>query len=204
MISKENNLGGFFKSPFFISYLITDPKEYGDKISIFERNLRNNLSNNSVDFVCFRDKETKDIKSLVNSFIKISKEFNINKILINSNIELALKYGFDGVHLTSNQFNDIKTAKKNKLFTIISCHTEDEIKLAKKLKSDAVTYSPIFYKENKGKPKGVDDLKNIVLKYQTKDFKIIALGGIINNKQIETIKNTQVSGFASIRYFISL
>ena len=201
MIDSHLKKEAYFKPPFFISYLITDPSEYGNTIEVFEKNLTKSLSSTKVDMVCFRDKETKDIKKLALLFLKISKKFNIPKIIINSDLNLCLELGFDGIHLTSNQFDLIKTAKKNNLYTIISCHSEDEIKSAKQLGIDAVTYSPIFYKQNKGEPKGIKKLQNIVKKYQNKNFTIVALGGIIDNNHVEQIKTTNANGFASIRYF---
>jgi len=189
--------------PFFISYLITDPQEYGDTLENFEKNLTNTLLRNQVDMICFRDKETKDIKFLAKGCQKIAKEFHIEKVILNGNIPLALSLQYDGVHLTSTQFDEIKTAKSQGLYTIISCHSEEEVKKAKLLGADAVTYSPIYYKENKDKPKGCESLKNLVTKYQDENFKIIALGGIVNQQQIQEVQNTHCSGFASIRYFVN-
>ncbi len=190
-------------SPFFYSYLITDPIEYGNNLELFSNNLTNSLKNNKVDIVCFRDKQSKDIELLAKECLEISKRFGIKKVLINNDIKLALKLGFDGVHLTSAQFDEIKGAKGKKLYTIISCHNEQEIIKAKEYKADAVTFSPIFYKEDKGHPKGCDILKKIVEKYQDDSFKIIALGGIIDDIHIKHIRNTDCSGFASIRYFVN-
>lgn len=62
-----------------------------------------------------------------------------------------------------------------------------------------VTYSPIFTTPNKGTPKGCEELEKIV---QSVDIPVIALGGIISEQQIDQIKSTKASGFASIRYFI--
>lgn len=191
----------FNKPPFFISYLITDPKEYGDDIETFSKNLKNSLSKYNVDIVCFRDKETSNIKELAKTCLRISKQFNIPKVLINTNIDLAIEAGFDGVHLTSNQFDKIKTSKEKSLYTIISTHTQDEVNIAKINGADAITYSPIFYKENKGEPKGLENLTKVVNTYQDDNFRIIALGGIIDGEHINKIKTTKASGFASIRYF---
>lgn len=190
-------------SSFFYSYLITDPVEYGDTPKKLENSLSKSFLKHKIDIVCFRDKTSKDIESLAKTCLETSKKFNIEKVLINGNIGLALKLGFDGVHLTSTQFNQIKKAKTNNLFTIISTHKEDEIKLAKDHGANAVTYSPVFYKENKGNPKGCDNLKEMVHKYQDDNFSIIALGGIIGDKEVDEIKKTDAKGFASIRYFKS-
>lgn len=188
-------------SPFFYSYLITDPEYYGSDEVTFQKNLTEVLQTHSVDILCFRDKITQEIKPLAQSCLETAKKFNIPKVLINGNIDLALELGFDGVHLTSTQFSLIPEAKKQNLFTLISCHSEDEIKLAKGYKANGVTYSPIFFKENKDTPKGCDLLVQMVQNYQEEDFLIIALGGITTKQRIEKVQETCCSGFASIGYF---
>ena len=191
------------KSFFFSSYLITDPIVFGDTEESLSSNITKSLSKHKVDMLCFRDKKSLNINALAKTTLHISKQFNVSKVLINGDISLAIKLVFDGVHLASTQFEDIKLAKRYNLFTIISCHNEDEVKLAKALGCDAVTYSPIFFKEDKGVPKGVDNLKRVIAKFQDENFSIIALGGIITDKQIEEVRSTSASGFGSIRYFKS-
>jgi len=188
-------------SPFFYSYLITDPTEYGLDLSIFEKNLTKVLQSHNVDILCFRDKINKDIKPIAKSCLEIARKFGIKKVLINGSRTLAKELGFDGVHLTSSQFDEITKAKEQKLFTFISCHSEDEIKFAKKNGADGVSYSPIFYKVDKGNPKGCLKLVNIVKKYQSNTFSIFALGGITEPSKVEEVKKTGCSGFASITYF---
>lgn len=206
---KDNNLklekGSYLNSPFFINYFITDPIMYdnnSDNIEQFKKNLKYSLDNYNIDIICFRDKENKNTTKLAQIFLEISKKYKISKILINRDIKKAINLGFDGIHLTSNQFQDIEIAKKNNLYTIISCHTEDEIILAKNNNIYAITYSPIFFKKNKGVPKGIKELSNIISKYQTDKFKIIGLGGIVSKNEVLEIENTKAYGFASIRYFL--
>ncbi|BFU77648.1 hypothetical protein ALC152_08630 [Arcobacter sp. 15-2] len=189
------------KSPFFISYLITDPDEFGTTPEELKRNLSKALMHFEVDILCFRDKKSIKKKILAQTCLEIGRKYKVPKILINSEIELCTELGFDGIHLNSSQFYLLKDMKKNELFTIISCHTEEDILLAKKYKSDAVTYSPIFFKKDKGKPKGLDNLKDIVSKYQQEDFLVIALGGIIDAENVKSVIQTGAKGFASIRYF---
>jgi thiamine-phosphate pyrophosphorylase len=172
-----------------IKYAITDPKYYS-------LNYLQQL-NNSADFVLLREKTTKDYKNLAKEFINNTKEFNYKKIL-HQDYTLAKELNAYGVHLTSKQFNDIKKAKELGLFVVISTHSFKEIELAVKLGADAVTFSPIFYTPNKGEPKGIEALKEAVKKY---NIKIIALGGIVSQKEIEEIQKANPWGFASIRYF---
>lgn len=183
-----------------ISYLITDPKYYSNDAIVFEENLRKALNENKVDIVCFRDKTSKNFKELAKIFVAVCKELNIEKILINENYKLAKKLNATGVHLTSQQFEKIKKAKELDLYTIISCHNYTEIEKAQNLFVNAITYSPIFLSPNKGEPKGVDKLKEATSIYE--DMDIIALGGIIDDKQVDKISKTKAYGFASIRYFV--
>jgi len=86
------------------------------------------------------------------------------------------------------------------LYVIISTHTHEEALKAQTLGADAITYSPIFPSPNKGEPKGLEDLKEIVDKIE---IPIFALGGITTEEQVNTVLATGAYGFASIRYFIS-
>jgi len=183
-----------------IKYLITDPKYYTNDEKEFEEVLINVLNKHQIDIACFRDKESANFEEIAKIFIKTCKEKNITNILLNGNYLLAHKLNATGVHLTSTQFDDIKKAKELGLYVIISCHTFEDIKKAIDYQAHAVTYSPIFETPNKGLPKGIEILKEAVDMY--KNINIIALGGIINEKQIEQISKTKAYGFASIRYFV--
>lgn len=184
----------------FISYLITDPKYYSNNEELFKKNLLKFLSKHKVSFACFRDKESSNFKELAKIFVETCREFNIEKVLINSDYTLAHELGANGVHLTSSQFDDIKKAKDLNLYTIISCHSFSDIEKASQRHVNAVTYSPIFKTPNKGEPKGIDNLRQAVKLYE--DMDVIALGGIVSDEQVEQIKKTNAFGFASIRYFI--
>ncbi|RXK13314.1 thiamine phosphate synthase [Halarcobacter mediterraneus] len=183
-----------------ISYLITHPEYYSNDPTLFERNLRKVLETKKVNMACFRDKTSLNYEELATLFVNICKEFNIERVLLNENYQLAKKINAHGVHLTSKQFNDIQKAKDLDLYTIISCHNFTDIENAQKKHINAVTYSPIFISPNKGEPKGIAELRELVRAYE--DLDIIALGGIISKESIELISKTKAYGFASIRYFV--
>lgn len=182
------------------SYLITDPSYYGTMPETIESALDVIYSHNFPDFALFRDKQTSDYRTLAQTFITISREYKIPHILLHGDYVLAEELGADGVHLTSTQFDAIPEAKKRGLYVIISTHTHEEALKAQELGADAITYSPIFDSPNKGEPKGLEDLKEIVDKIRVPIF---ALGGITTEEQINAVSTTGVYGFASIRYFIS-
>ena len=183
-----------------LHYLITDPKYYSNDRDLFRKNLEKVLKTKKVDMACFRDKESENFEILAQIFVQTCKEFNIKKILINGNYSLVHSLGATGVHLTSTQFDEIKEAKELNLYTIISCHTFNDIEKALNSYCNAVTYSPIFDTPNKGEPKGITTLKEAISLYE--DIDIFALGGIVKQEHVEQISKTKACGFASIRYFI--
>jgi thiamine-phosphate pyrophosphorylase len=151
------------------------------------------------DMVVYRDKLTSNYNDNAKLFLLKSKKLSFDKILLHSNVTLAYKLKADGIHLTSGQFDEIKYAKDLGLFVVISTHTKKEATKAEELGADMITFSPIFTTPNKGEPKGVERLKELVLELS---IPVLALGGILTSKQIELCKDSGAEGFASIRYFL--
>ncbi len=182
------------------SYAITDPKYYGERPNDLKESLEKLLIKKSADFICFRDKQTSQYALLAEIFLFTCKKLNFKRALLHGDIKLSIELGAYGVHLTSKQLNLIPQAKFHGLFCVVSTHTKEDIALAYKLGADAVTYSPIYPSPNKGKPKGLKDLKMLISQF---DMKIIALGGIIEDKQIAEIEKSGAYALASIRYFLN-
>ncbi|MGB6018221.1 MAG: thiamine phosphate synthase [Sulfurimonadaceae bacterium] len=181
------------------SYLITDPKFYSDDSEIFRSSLQDVLAKHQPDFALYRDKNTPNYAGMAEAFLDVSLQFKNTKALLHGDVDLAAKLNAFGVHLTSQQFDEIEKAKALGLFTVISCHSEEEILEAQKRGADAVTYSPVFSTPDKGEPKGLEDLQHIVDKIS---LPIIALGGITTPEQVKAVEKSGAYGFASIRYFI--
>ena len=181
-----------------ISYLITDPKYYTNDPNKFSQILNESLKKNHVDIACFRDKVSLNQIELSLIFFDICKKHKIKKIIINSNINFAFKYKFDGVHLTSSQLNQIRKAKSLNLFVITSSHNNNELTISQKYGANMTTFSPIFSTPDKNKPLGCEYLKKIINQYK---IPIIALGGIISEEHLSKIRAMDAYGFASIRFF---
>lgn len=180
-------------------YLITSREFYTDTPAVFRSILQEQLKTHLPDYALYRDKSNPNYEKQAEDFIDVCNQFQNIKCFLHQNIKLAKTLNAYGVHLTSNQLHEIKQAKKLGLQVIISTHNFEEVKKAKDFGADYVTYSPIFHSPNKGVPKGIEDLKK--LQKEVKNMKIFALGGIINETQIEEILQTDIYGFASIRYF---
>jgi len=175
------------------SYFITDPSIIGSTPTSLKQSLPLIIEKYAPDYVCLRDKTSSCYEDLALEFMKVHGS---HKTLLNSHVDLAISLGAFGVHLTSLQYDEIPRAKEAGLYVIASTHSYEEA--SKAHLADAITYSPIFASPNKGKPKGLGDLKEIMGKIKTNIF---ALGGITSEAQIKQIQDTGVHGFASIRYF---
>jgi len=176
-----------------IAYAITDPNELKKNNPLYLNNLAR------ADWVLYRNKESLDYRSDAIDFLDKMKNRD-SKLLLHQDYKLAASLGVWGVHLTATQARDISKAKALGLYTIISTHTQEEITIATQEGADAVTFSPIFATPNKGEPKGVELLKEVVA---TSKINIIALGGIVSLEQIDAVREAGAFAYASIRYFVN-
>ncbi len=179
-------------------YLITSKEFYTDNPVTFRKTLQKQMLLYLPEYALYRDKSNPCYDIQASHFVDVCKQFKIVKSFIHQKIDLASKLGATGVHLTSSQIYLIPLAKEKNLEVIVSTHTLDEVLKAQNLGADAVTYSPIFASPGKGKPKGLVNLKDILSKC---NIKVFALGGVVEAKHIEMLEQTDVYGFASIRYF---
>jgi thiamine-phosphate pyrophosphorylase len=120
------------------------------------------------------------------------------KLLINDRADIALAANADGVHLTANSLSaEIIRAGFPKDFIVgVSTHSLEKVFEAKNQGADFVTFSPIFHSPDKGKPVGLNALREVCEKMG--NFPVIALGGIdeTNYRQVLEIAD----GFAAIRF----
>ena len=179
-------------------YLITSREYYTDTPAVFRNILHEQFQEHMPHYALYRDKSNPNYDIQAAHFVEVCKQFEDIKSFIHQKVALAKELGADGVHLTSTQFDEITKAKDLGLEVIVSTHSLEDVLQVQKLGADAITYSPIFASPNKGEPKGIENLKNLLKKV---DVKVFALGGIITQEQIEKIAQTKAYGFASIRYF---
>jgi len=181
------------------SYLITNRQFYTDTPAVFRSVLHAQFVKFLPDFALYRDKNNPNYAVQAEHFIEVCNQFEGIKGLIHRDVALAHQLNAFGVHVTSQQFEQITKAKELGLYVIASTHNEAEITEALSYGADAVTYSPIFTTPLKGDPKGLEDLKEITGKIKTNIF---ALGGILTLDQVKQCELNGAYGFASIRYFI--
>ena len=179
-------------------YLITSREFYTDTPAVFRKILHEQFIKHLPDFALYRDKTNPNYKTQAEHFVEVCNQFMDIKSFIHRDYNLAVKLHADGVHLTSLDLDDISEAKSLGLEVIVSTHTQEEVLIAAKNGADYVTYSPIFSTPNKGEPKGIEELQELLDKV---DIKVFALGGIIDEIQVQEVEKTSAFGFASIRYF---
>ena len=179
-------------------YLITSPEFYTDTPAIFTQKLHEQILKHKPDYILYRDKQTTHYKEIAKAFLGVAIQYKNIKAFLHTDVELASELNAYGIHLPSTAFSEIKEAKDSGLKVIISTHTKEEVLNAESIGTDYVTYSPIFATPNKGKPKGVDELKALVAQTQ---IKVFALGGIVKQGEVDLIEQSAAYGFASIRYF---
>jgi len=179
-------------------YLITSREFYTDTPAVFRNILHEQCVEHLPDYALYREKSNPNYDIQAAHFVEVCLQFENLKSFIHRDADLARKLNAVGVHLTSTQFDEIEYAKSLGLEVIISTHTHEEVLAAQSLGADAVTYSPIFSSPGKGDAKGVDDLKELLLK---SDINVFALGGVVADEQAREIEKTSCYGFASIRYF---
>ncbi len=175
-----------------IKYAISDPKFYSNLDYAFNHFFRLKKA----DMILFRDKISHNYDDLAAKFIKFRS--NNLKFLAQNDINLVCKLGFDGIHFSSDSIHLLKDTPKN-LIKIASTHNIQEIELANQYGADFITFSPVFSTPNKGEPKGLELLEEVV---KISTSKVIALGGIVSKEQIDSVMRCGVAGFASIRYFV--
>jgi len=177
-----------------IAYAITDPS------TLNFQTLKTDVERfaKKANMIVYRDKANANYNNDAKEFIVEGRKYSFDKILLHTDYILAHSLKADGVHLKSTQFTDIAKAKALNLFVVVSTHTFDEAFSAQRLGADMITFSPIFVTLNKGEPKGLTVLKEVI---SMLSIPVIALGGIVTKEHIDSCEKNGAEGFAAIRYF---
>jgi len=178
-----------------IAYAITDP-------SIFSFDTLNSdlqrIRKAGATMILYRDKGVVDYSERAARFVPAARQAGFDRILLHDRPDLARELGADGVHLSSGSMELLSRLQENSLLTLVSTHNLDEALRAQRMGAGMVTLSPLFASPGKGTPLGEECFEAIVRQLQ---IPVIALGGILGQKEIERALALGAVGFASIRYF---
>jgi len=127
--------------------------------------------------------------------VKFCKNNN-RKIFISNEVNLAIKYNFDGLYIPAfNRLAYSQKFKKKPNFKIIgSAHNYQEIIIKEKQGCEEIFISPIFFNKKNKSFLGVIKFNFLGL---TTRRKIIALGGM-NQRNIKRLLCTKSKGYAGI------
>lgn len=153
-----------------------------------------------VTFVQVREKN-KSQQDFLNIAKKIKKVTDIYKIplVINDNIDIAIKINADGIHIGQGDISCLE-ARKILGFDKIIGVTVSNLEEAKEAISNGATYLGVgaIYKSNTKKDAiivGTEELKKIV-DYST--IPVVVIGGI-NKDTIPKLRGIKIDGYAMIR-----
>ena len=178
-------------------YAITDRKQYKKPLLYqIEEILR---SKTQMIQIREKDLSSRELLYLCKQIKCIMKKYKNSCLIINERVDVAILCSADGVHLPENSF-DIRDIKNKFPYLIVgkSCHNLECVKNVEKEGADYIVFSPIFYVPNKGEPKGLEKLREVVNEVKVP---VYALGGI-NKNNIEKVFKTGVFGVAGIRLFL--
>ena len=181
-----------------LRYAVTDPSWYEGSPERLTDRIADALRRHRPHMITLRDKNSNDYETLARLFLSLRSDFPETRFLLHTHLTLARELDAGGIHLPSDAIERIPEAKAAGLFTVVSTHTLQEALECRRLGADAVTFSPVFASPGKGRPQGLEKLKEIRDKIS---IKLIALGGIVTEEQIRAVERTGADGFASIRYF---
>ena len=186
-----------------IIYLITQGRATvenftGQKAQILE--IIKTACENKISLVQIREKRlpARFVFELASEAALVTRKTE-TKLLVNDRADIALAANADGVHLTENSLStEIIRRNFPTDFTVgVSVHSLVSAEIARRQKADFATFSPVFTSPNKGKPQGLEKLREVCEKMS--DFPVIALGGIDENNY-KSVLEAGASGFAAIRF----
>jgi thiamine-phosphate pyrophosphorylase len=184
-------------------YLITDGTTTAENYSENKTkilNLINIAVETKISLIQIREKQlsARMLFEIASDAVKITKHSS-TKLLINDRSDIALAANADGVHLTSKSLSAaiIKRNYPENFIVGVSTHTLEKAVNARLEGADFVTFSPVNYAPHKGKPQGIEKLKEVC--EHLNPFPVIALGGIDATNFAEVLK-AGASGFAAIRF----
>lgn len=128
------------------------------------------------------------------SLKKITEKFNV-PLIVNDNIEVAIKSGADGVHLGQDDINSLSIRERigEKMILGVSAHNVEEAKKAEEMGANYLGVGAVFSTSTKNDAENIPfgTLKEIC---DTVSIPVVAIGGITK----ENIKGLIGSGISGI------
>ena len=125
------------------------------------------------------------------------------RLLVNDRVDVALAYGADGVHLTTQSLSVTIARRLSGDDFIIgkSTHSVDEAVQARDEGADFAVFGPVFETPSKlqlGEPQGLEKLREV--SSAVNELRVLAIGGV-NLDNVDECFAAGASGVAAIRMF---
>ncbi len=180
----------------FLLYAITDRDCIGDRD--FYREIENVLAG-GVTILQLREKNS-DTETLIAEAVKVKelcKKYNV-PLIINDDVEAAIKSGADGVHVGAEDMAvaEIRNKVGSDIIIGATAKTVEQAKKAEAAGADYLGCGALFTSPTKknAKPMTIDTLKEIT---SSVDIPVVAIGGLTYDN-INIIENSGVSGAAVV------
>jgi thiamine-phosphate pyrophosphorylase len=178
-----------------IQCYITDRHSLPDPAALLTCIARNLQS--GVDWIQIREKDlsSRELFDLVRSALALPNPRN-TKILVNTNVDVALAAGAAGVHLPSDspEPRRWRALAPPGLLIGVSCHSVDEVRAAEAEGADYVLFGPVFAPISKASDLAPRGLEGLAEAARAVHIPVVALGGVTR----ENAESCAVAGAAGI------
>lgn len=194
-------------------YYITERHQFPGNSSEQERLLLEKVfecATAGVDYVQLREKDLsgRELEKLARLVRAAIPAQSATRLLINSRMDVALASGAHGVHLPTNDLSPsdaraimMRAGIRNPIIAA-SAHRMEEIALAESHGADFAVFAPVFEKDAKVSPDGLDHLRRVCHRPHAADppMPVLALGGV-TRENAEACVAAGAAGIAGIRLF---
>lgn len=177
-------------------YAITDRTVIGNRDFYYEIEM---ALEGGVTILQLREKnlDTDNLAEIAEKVKKICIKYDV-PLIINDNLQAALKSGADGIHVGAEDISveEIRRLTHKDFIIGATAKTIEQARLAESNGADYLGVGAVFPSPTKTNAKRIttDDLKSIT---QTVNIPVVAIGGI-TYENIHTLKNCGISGIAVI------
>ena len=195
-------------------YYITDRSQFSSTETERRQKLLDKIREAArcgIDLIQLREKDlsSRELESLARQALDAirSQKNSATRLLINSRSDIALAVAADGVHLRSDDVtvNEARTverlatgnqkAESRNWLIAVSCHSEEDVRVAAGAGADLVVFAPVFEKPASS-PAGLDALQR-ACQY---NVPVLALGGLTVANAPSCLE-AGAAGIAGIRLF---
>ena len=130
--------------------------------------------------VQYRDKQSRDADHLASQLLKLCKQYKV-PLLINDNVELALRVGADGVHLGREDGSIERARQRLGKHAILGVSCYDSVEHAQQAQTQGATYVAFgrFFSSS-SKPLALPaSIETLRVAKQVLTVPIVAIGGIL-------------------------